>query len=71
LKAGATPGSPQLDQFGPNFSLARDLLAAGSRDVVVKYCDEVAKFWGDPRLARWRTAIVAGQTPDFGDNLWT
>lgn len=70
LKAGATPGSPQLDQFGPNFSLARDLLLAGSRSVVLQYCDEVSKFWGDPRLAAWRAAIAAGRTPDFGDNLW-
>jgi hypothetical protein len=71
LKAGATPGSPQMDVFGPNFSLARDLLVAGSKDVVLKYCDEVAKFWGDAKLAKWRKDIAAGQTPDFGDNLWT
>ena len=70
LRAGATPGSPQLNQFGPNFSLARDLLQAGSRDVVLRYCDEVAKFWGDRKLATWRSAIAAGQMPDFGDNLW-
>ena len=70
LKAGATPGSPLLDQFGPNFSLARDLLLAGSRAVVLQYCDEVAKFWSDPKLATWRAAIAAGKTPDFGDNLW-
>lgn len=70
LKAGATPGSPTLDQFGPNFSLARDLLVAGSRDVVLKYVDEVAKFWSDPKLASWRAAIAAGRIPDFGDNLW-
>jgi hypothetical protein len=70
LKAGASPGSPQMHQFGPNFSLARDLLAAGSKDAVLQYCDEVAKFWSDPKLAKWRTAIAAGQTPDFGANLW-
>lgn len=70
LKAGATPGSPQLNQFGPNFSLARDLLTAGSRDVVIRYCDEVSSFWKDQRLVIWRSAIAAGQTPDFGDNLW-
>jgi hypothetical protein len=70
LKAGATPGSPQLDQFGPNFSLARDLLMAGSTAVVLQYFDEVAKFWSDPKLAAWRAAITAGKIPDFGDNLW-
>jgi len=70
LKAGATPGSPQLNQFGPNFSLAHDLLKAGSKTAVLQYCDEVAKFWNDPKLAKWRAAIAAGQMPDFGDNLW-
>jgi len=70
IKAGASPGSPTLDRYGPNFSLARDLLVAGSRDVVLKYCDEVAKFWSDPKLAAWRAAITAGKIPDFGDNLW-
>jgi hypothetical protein len=70
VKAGASPGSPQMDQFGPNFSLARDLLAVRSTDVVLMYCDEVAKFWSDPKLATWRAAIAAGQTPNFGDNLW-
>jgi hypothetical protein len=70
LKAGATPGSPLMNQFGPNFSLARDLLMVGSTNVVLKYCDEVSKFWSDPKLAAWRAAIAAGKTPDFGDNLW-
>jgi hypothetical protein len=70
LKAGATPGSPQLDHFGPNFALARDLLLAGSKDVVLQYFDLVAKFWANPKLADWRAAVAAGQTPDFGANLW-
>ncbi len=71
LKAGATPGSPSLDRYGPNFSLAHDLLVAGgSTTAVLRYCDEVASFWGDPRLAAWRATIAAGKMPDFGDNLW-
>ena len=37
LAAGKTPGSPQLDSFGPNMSLARDLLVQQQRDVVLQY----------------------------------
>jgi hypothetical protein len=71
LKAGATPGSPQLDQLGPNFALARDLLVAGSRSVVLAYFDLVAKFWSDSKLASWRADVVAGRVPDFGASLWS
>src|SRR5438046_1216100 len=33
LAAGKTPGSPQLDSFGPNMVLAQKLLERGERDV--------------------------------------
>jgi hypothetical protein len=45
LLAGATPGSPQLDSFGPNMSLAKDMLAAGEQDAVFRYFDECRSFW--------------------------
>lgn len=32
--AAETPGSPQLNSFGPNLSLAHDLLKEGEREVV-------------------------------------
>ena len=70
LKAGATPGSPQLDRLGPNFALARDLLVAHSQSAVLSYFDLVAKFWSDSKLATWRADVVAGRIPDFGANLW-
>ncbi|HXA41287.1 MAG TPA: hypothetical protein VNV65_00080 [Candidatus Solibacter sp.] len=71
LAAGATPGSPQLDQLGPNFALARDLLVAGNKSVVLTYFDLVAKFWSDPKLAAWRADVGAGKVPDFGASLWS
>ena len=37
LEAGKSPGSPQMDSFGPNVSLAKDLLEKGERDVVLEY----------------------------------
>ena len=82
LAAGATPGSPQLDSFGPRFVLAREMLDKGEKDVVIQYLDLVAKFWArdDPahphrsgmakekaaRLAKWKQEIRAGKIPTDG-----
>ncbi len=48
LESGKTPGSPQLNSFGPSFMLARELLEKGEKDVVIKYLDLVAVFWANP-----------------------
>jgi len=71
LEAGKTPGSPQLNSFGPNMRLAQELLEKGERDVVVEYLHLCAKFWksGQDRLKRWEEEIKAGRIPDFGANL--
>ena len=71
LEAAKTPGSPQLDTFGPNMRLAQQLLAKGEREVVFHYFDLCAKFWEDSggRLETWKAAIVKGQEPKFGANL--
>jgi len=45
LKAGDIPGSPGLNSFGPRLTLARELLEAGQRTVVLKHLDQVEKFW--------------------------
>ena len=37
LAAGGSTGAPTLDSFGPNMSLAKDLIEAGERDVVLQY----------------------------------
>src|SRR5207302_2318611 len=39
LAAGRTPGSPQLDSFGPSMVLAQKLLALGEKEVVIQYLD--------------------------------
>ena len=67
LAAGQTPGSPALNSFGPNMSLALALLHEGKSDVVLQYFDECAAFWG--KLPRWTAQVQAGETPDFGANL--
>jgi hypothetical protein len=76
LRAGATPGSPQLNAFGPNMELALALLRAGERDAVVRYLMLCARFWrgGAPhgaagRLRQWIAQVRAGAVPDFGLNL--
>jgi len=71
LLAGRTPGSPQLDSFGPNMSLARELLTMGRRETVLQYFDECKVFWRSDfgALTKWRIMIRLHLMPDFGANL--
>jgi hypothetical protein len=71
LLAGKTPGSPQLDSFGPNMSLAKELLDHGQRDVVLQYFDECQVFWRSDfgALKKWRMLVRLHLPPDFGVNL--
>ena len=71
LEAGKTPGSPQLNSFGPNMSLAKDLLERKEADTVVAYFDLCRKFWKmeDGNLSRWSVLAKGGEMPDFGANL--
>ena len=65
--SGATPGSPQLNSFGPTMQLAIALLEVGERDAVLRYLDQCGAFWrmGTASIAIWRRKIVAGQMPNF------
>jgi len=71
LAAGATPGSPQLDSFGPNMSLAKELLEKGERDTVLAYLQSCTKFWqmGGTKLQGWIATVKGGGAPDFSSNL--
>ncbi|MEI8291768.1 MAG: RNA polymerase subunit sigma-24 [Verrucomicrobiota bacterium] len=71
FKAGQTPGSPQLNSFGPNMSLAKELAEKGEQDAVIKYFDQCRKFWsmGADKLDAWTKTVKAGRVPDFGANL--
>lgn len=71
IEAGKSPGSPQMDTFGPNMSLARDLLEKGQEDVVLEYFELCRKFWkmGQEDLDRWTLDVRAGKAPDFRANL--
>ncbi len=71
LAAGRAPSSPVRVSFGPNMLLAKELLDAGERDVVLQYLDLCGKFWTSDKdkLAEWKDAIDQGTPPDFGANL--
>lgn len=71
LQAGRSPGSPQLNSFGPNFSLANDLLQAGDFESVLEFLNLCRRFWsyGAKALDAWCAQIHAGQRPDF-KALW-
>ncbi len=72
LEAGRTSGSPQLNSFGPNMSLARDFIEAGETDVVLEYFALCRVFWsmGERSLDRWSRDVEKGAMPRFGANLY-
>jgi len=71
LAAGKTPGSPQLDSFGPNMTLAKELLERGERETVLEYFTLCSQFWKSPfqKLDEWTEDVKAGRVPRFGGNL--
>ena len=80
--AGATPGSPQLDTFGPSLLLARELALAGEYRAVASYLGSIRRFWkakdkspkgllypsfADPDpISTWIAELNKGRVPDFG-----
>jgi hypothetical protein len=67
LEAGSTPGSPQLDSFGPNMVLAAQLLKRGERDAVLQYLELCKLFWEgkEETLASWQLQIKSGAVPEL------
>ena len=63
VRAGKTPGSPQLNVIGPDLDLAQALLEHGERTVVLAYLSDCARFWEGSAdlLAGWRAAIERGE----------
>lgn len=48
LASADSQGSPQLNSFGPDFRLARELARKGERETVIAFLDLVARFWANP-----------------------
>lgn len=69
IRAGKTPGSPQLNSFGPNMLLAKELLEAGSKEAVIEYLELCGKFWKQNQADQWISDIKEGRMPNFGGNL--
>ena len=75
MAAGDTPGSPQLNSFGPNTSLAKALLERGRTKAVLEFLQKCSKFWRKPdgtineRCSMWIQQLELGQTPDLRPNM--
>jgi len=71
IEAGKTPGSPQLNSFGPNMTLAKELLGKKETQTVLNYFELCGKFWemGNEKLKEWSELVRNGKMPDFGGNL--
>src|SRR5260370_36678292 len=68
LLAGKTPGSPQLDDYGPDMTLADELLQRGATEVVLQNFRESDHFWRGSRnyqLDRSAKDVQAGVRPDI------
>jgi len=70
LESGKTIGSPQLNSFGPNMSLAQALLEKGEQEVVLQYFKLCEVFWElrRDRLDTWAALVKRGEKPNFGAN---
>ena len=65
-KAGETPGSPQLNSFGPSMQLARALARQGEFPAALEYLAQCRIFWkrGNIWLALWEEKLQAGKVPN-------
>jgi hypothetical protein len=69
LSAARTPGSPQLSDYGPDMTLADELLDRGESAVVLEYFKRCNQFWRNSsrnKLNEWAHSVSAGQRPQFG-----
>lgn len=65
--SGQTPGSPQLNSFGPTMHLAKELLKVAQGEPVLAYIQQCRAFWemGGTWLDLWERKIREGQAPNF------
>ncbi len=71
LASADSDGSPTMNSFGPNMTLARELLRQGETEVVLQYFERCRVFWNRhaDTLDQWTEEVQTGRIPDFGANL--
>ena len=69
--SGMTLGSPQLDSFGPNMMLAKELMKVGESTSVLEYFHMCRQFWKSDfgALDSWEQTVQKGGIPNFGNHL--
>jgi hypothetical protein len=72
LESGKSIGSPALSSFGPNMTLARELLKNGEQDAVLQFLELCKTFWGvgSEKLRQWTQDVKSGNMPDFGASIY-
>lgn len=67
LLSAKTPGSPQLNSFGPNMVFAKEMLDMGERETVKSFLKLCYMFWGSgkKKLLKWISILDAGEMPIF------
>jgi hypothetical protein len=68
IESVRTPSARLMD-YGPNMSLAKNLLDKGERQAVLDYFALCKKFWNFARLDDWSQQVKEGKVPDFGASL--
>lgn len=70
--ASKTPGSPQLNSYGPgyaNLQLIIDLLGAGKKQPALDFLEQSKRYWKGPRADeerhQWEEEISHGKIPKF------
>lgn len=69
LASAKTDGSPNLNSFGPNMTLAKELLEKGQKDVVLEYFELCGQFWKSDKLKQWIESVKNDGIPNFGGNV--
>ena len=54
-----------LGSFGPDMTLAKELLAADRRETVLTFLESCGRFWhsGTDRITDWARSIKGGDNP--------
>ncbi len=67
VKSSKTPGSPQLDSFGPTLMLAQKLADHGEIQSCIKYLKNCSQFWkmDNGKVSTWLNQLENGNVPNM------